>query len=88
MIKVVQFRLEENGIVETQIRTLLISDDMPPLEIEAAFRICVKANAKDYVQLFSPENHLIFFKYTSISDQIQYRLVLSRPASKIYMLLY
>ena len=88
MSKIVKLRLEENGIVESQIRTLMISVDMPPLEIEHAIRLCVRANAKDYVQLFSPENHSIYFKYTSISDQIEYRLVLTRPSVKIYMLLY
>jgi hypothetical protein len=86
--KVVKLRLEENGIVETQIRTLLICDEMSPFEIEASIRLCDRANANGYVQLFSPENHLIYFKYCLISDQIQYRLVLTRPVGKIYMLLY
>lgn len=88
MSKIVKFRLEENGMEENQIRTLLITDDMSISEIEAAFRICVLANANDYVQLFSPENYCVLYKYSIISDQIQYRLVLTRSAGKIYMLLY
>ena len=85
MIKKVKFFLDVYGVKGCEIQTITLSDQMSLSEIEISFRKIAMTNDNENVLLYSQEqeNEIIPFHYSVLSDQVKYRLVVTRRAGKI-----